>query len=127
MIQTIDLPHPFSVNKMYRNASAREKARGVKKRPHSEEYNTWARAAGWMVKAAKVKQLRGDCELHLIVCRKYRGDLDNVLKPVLDLFQQCGVVLNDKQFVRLSVERGDVETMRAVIAPATEAKAKVAA
>lgn len=115
--QVIDLPRPLSTNNLFFNTK-----RG---RVKSNEYVTWIRAAGWNIKAhtPKIKQLREPCEVHLYVTTKFRGDIDNSAKCVLDALQEFGVVLNDKLVTKLTIERADVEGVRVAIRPYKVAEA----
>lgn len=118
-VQVIQLPRPISVNRLWANVPGKGRVR-------TKDYRTWLRAAGWMIKAAHPKQMTGDCELTLTVTDAYRGDLDGTLKATLDLFETCGVVKNDRQFRKLTIQFGPVEGMRAEIAPLEDGKAVAA-
>lgn len=111
MMQVFDFPRPISTNALFFNR------RGG--RTKTKEYCTWLRAAGWAVKTKqpKAKQLREPCEVHLYVTDKWKGDIDNASKCVLDALQEFGVILNDKLVTRLTVERAAVEGVRVVVRP----------
>lgn len=110
MNAVIDLPRPISTNDLWVNIPGKGRAR-------SQRYRTWLRAAGWAVKAARVRQFVGPVQITLTVEEKYRGDLDNCWKAVLDCLEACGVVVNDRQFRRIIAQFGPVDGMRAEIAP----------
>lgn len=109
-VRIIDLPRPISVNRLWTNVPGKGRVR-------TQEYRTWMRAAGWMVKAAHPKQLRCAVSLTLTVNPEYKGDLDGVLKATLDCLETCGVVVNDRQFRKITLQFGPVDGMRAEIAP----------
>ncbi len=109
----IKLPYPMSLNHAFANVPGRGRVK-------TKAYREWSNTAGWLINAAKSahkvkKPLVSELSLHLFVTRKYRGDLDNTLKPVLDALEKNGIVKNDRQFKRLTVETADVENMICVV------------
>lgn len=115
--QVFDLPKPISTNELFRN--------GKGGRYKTARYVTWLRGAGWMIKAhtPKIRQLREPCEAHIYVTSKWRGDLDNALKGLLDSMQEFGVVLNDKLITKITIERAEIEGCRVAIRPFDKAEA----
>lgn len=107
--QTIDLPRPLSTNNLFFNTK--------KGRVKTREYCTWINSAGWEIKARspKLTQLRDPCEVHIYVTTKFRGDLDNSAKCVLDALQAFGVILNDKLVCKLTLERAEIEGCRVAV------------
>lgn len=108
-MQVFDFPKPPSTNKLY--------YRPRKGAPfRTKEYVTWMNAAGWEIKSKtpKVKQLREPCEVHIYL-NAPRMDVDNSTKPIMDLLESSGVILNDKLVTRLTVERANVEGVRVVV------------
>src|SRR5690242_18445728 len=82
---------PPSVNHIYRHTR--------KGTFRTQEYNTWANAMGWSIKA----QMRGQPKWNEPVfvtaaLRRPRAnaDLDNRLKGLADLLEDLGVISNDK-------------------------------
>ena len=116
--QSFDLPKPVSTNNLYYTAQK------TGKRHKTARYCTWLREAGWMIRAAspKVRQITGACEVSLTLSRSWRGDIDNI-KCVLDAMQNFGVILNDKQVERITIERADIEGCRVSIRPIEIAEA----
>lgn len=107
--QTVDLPRPISTNELFAN--------GKKGRYKTARYATWLQAAGWILRARqpKLRRIADACEVHIILCREWRGDIDNALKGLLDALQTFGVITNDKLVSRITIERGDVEGSRVSI------------
>lgn len=95
-----DLPLPPSANRMWR--------KGAGGRLHkSSEYSAWIESVQWLVVAQrKREQITGRAAL-TIHCGKFHGgaDLDNKIKPVGDMMQLAGAVLNDKQFDRIEIHK----------------------
>ena len=96
------LPLPPSVNDMWvmRNGGLYKSAR----------YKTWAEEAGWSVK----RQMAGlsgfgkqQVEVEICVPLDRRRDVDNFIKPALDLLQKMKVYRNDNQVARIKAERAD--------------------
>lgn len=72
----------------------------------------WRTAAGWAIReqmAALGNPPAFAGKVAVSVMFHDRGDIDNRLKPLLDLLQGCLVYLNDRQVKRLLVEMGDCE------------------
>jgi len=101
-----NLPYPLSLNNAFANVPGRGRVK-------TKAYRDWSTEAGWRINAAKriKKPLISELSLHLFVTKKYRGDLDNTLKPVLDALEKNGIIKNDRQFKRITVEAADVENM----------------
>ena len=96
------LPEPPSVNR-YKRVSMNGKLYSTKK------YLEWKKAAGWELLAQRIgaprKVLAGDLFVEMVFAR--RGDLDNRIKPLLDLLQDVGIYANDEQVVRLTATFGE--------------------
>ena len=86
---SISIPVPPSVNHMHKSG------RGY--RYSTAEYRNWQRSAGWEVLRQKPVPLTA-CryEVELTLPAKLRGDIDNRIKPVLDLLVKLGVVPDDR-------------------------------
>jgi Holliday junction resolvase RusA-like endonuclease len=115
MTIVLDLPLPPSVNRIWRSGRGR-----VYK---SAAYRGWLAAADAQVLASGYPKQRiaGAFTAHIIVGR-CRGDIDNRAKALLDWLQSREVIRNDKDCTRLTIERGDVEGCRVVVAAQAEAK-----
>ena len=101
---SLTLPLPPSVNH-YKKISIN----GV---PYSiKAYRAWKNEAGWLLKSQMMKvahkKLIDDVTVAIVFER--RGDLDNRVKPLLDLLVECGVMQDDKQVIRLLVEFGPIK------------------
>jgi Holliday junction resolvase RusA-like endonuclease len=98
---TFNLPEPPSVNhyKVYARAGAPVSTR---------KYRDWKEEAGWEIRrqsVGKQKWLEGPLQVELVFAQ--HGDIDNRIKPLLDLMQACGVFENDKQVERLVAQFGE--------------------
>jgi crossover junction endodeoxyribonuclease RusA len=94
-----DLPYPPSVNHYWL-------ARG-KKRFISGAGRKFRRDAFYLIKAAQARLIEGDCHVRveLYMPDKRKRDIDNILKPILDILQYSGVIRDDSQVCALSVAR----------------------
>ena len=103
MILTI--PVPPSVNGAWRNVPGKGRVR-------TGAYKTWATAAGWAVKAQHpgAQPMLGDLSVSIRIKRPRKGcDVDNRIKPILDLLTSMSIIGDDSQVVRVSCEWADVE------------------
>lgn len=87
------LPMPPSIWDMYQ---------GHGKRKHlSASYAKWREDAGWFIRGIR-EPISGPVSVHIAVKRpRSNADLDNRIKPVLDLLQHYRVIENDKQVSRV--------------------------
>lgn len=85
----IQLPLPPSVNNLFVNAG--------KRRVKSARYTEWLKAAGWELQAQKPAKVSGTFRFTMVAYRpdRRRRDLDNLIKPVLDLLKTHGVIEDD--------------------------------
>lgn len=112
-MQVIDIkPLPPSLNNMFVNVRGRGRIK-------SDRYRTWINAAGWDVKLAKAKPIHGPVRVSILINRpNKRSDLDNLVKPILDLLVTHGVLIDDSQVMALSTEWSDVvEGVRIFLEP----------
>jgi len=102
-VLTFTLPEPPSVNR-YKRVSANGALYSTKK------YRAWKKAAGWELLAQRLgmpkKELAGDLLVEIVFARK--GDIDNRIKPLLDLLQDIGVYANDEQITKLVATFGEI-------------------
>ena len=99
----LNLPEPPSVNAAYSNV------RG-KGRIKTREYKAWHTECLWMIKQAKPGIIKGEYTVALFLSEKTRKDVDNCLKPTLDLLASVGVSEDDKRCYRvISTKSPDVE------------------
>ena len=105
-------PHvPISVNKAYRNATARDHVKG---RIKTKEYTTWANAFGWDVKAAMARQkpILGPYSIVITIDRSKRhplADVTNMEKCLADCLQNLGVIENDRLCERSVIQWGSAQ------------------
>lgn len=93
---TASIPMPPSLNNAFVNVAGKGRVR-------SKAYNAWAEEAGWMIKARKNGTVLGPVSV-LIDIRPQNNrafDLDNRMKPCLDILVDCGVLPDDSnKFVK---------------------------
>lgn len=89
------LPIPPSVNRCWRNVPGVGRVR-------TAHYRAWRDAAGWELRAQRPPQIPGDVSISIRAGRpRRRRDLDNIIKPVLDILVSCGVIVDDSHVVAL--------------------------
>lgn len=99
----LTLPLPPSVNSYHRSVPLRN---GVPKVLISRAGRAWKKKALQIAQMQKPQTLEGEVAVTLTVYfRDRRRDLDNTVKPCLDLLQAIGVVANDRQVWRIAMER----------------------
>jgi Holliday junction resolvase RusA-like endonuclease len=89
---------PPSANRLWRNNRL------------SQEYRSWKDAAGWEAKTQLigVAPITGEFSATIEVPRN-RRDLDNSVKPLLDLCQAVGAIKNDKYAEEIHLYRVERE------------------
>ena len=108
----VELPIPPSVNAMFLNRRAGRPGRG---RVKSSTYQHWIIEAGWEAKLASLPKFGGAYALTLSLPQGMRGDVDNRLKPVLDLFVDLQITADDKHCSEARVRRADVPKGRCIV------------
>lgn len=103
---------PPSLNNIYANLPG-------KGRVKSNHYRIWRSAAGWDVKAAKVKLISGPVLLDITVekPRGVRSDVSNRIKATEDLLVEMGVLADDSLVMEVRARWGDVKGARIEIMP----------
>jgi crossover junction endodeoxyribonuclease RusA len=110
----IEIPYPPSVNGIWR---------GSKGGRHylSAKYKSWREAAGLMVNAqARGKRVSGPFAVEIQASRpdKRRRDIDNIVKPILDLLASMGVTPDDSECQMIHAEWvGRGEGVRVAVRP----------
>jgi Holliday junction resolvase RusA-like endonuclease len=99
---SLDLPFPPSVNRLWRSTKDGKHYR-------SPRYQTWFQAAGLEINRQRPGRVSGQFSVLLQLGRPDRRsrDLDNLMKPVLDLLQHHGVIDNDSLAQHVSVHWSD--------------------
>jgi Holliday junction resolvase RusA-like endonuclease len=102
-IMKATLPKPPSINHIYGYTCQKGFARSY----ITQEGRLWFQEASLRLQAQRdsKKTIETPCEIwiDLYTCRVQ--DVDNILKPILDLLQKNGVVKNDNLFYKLDVEK----------------------
>lgn len=96
-----ELPYPPSVNGLFFNAP--------KGRRKTIAYRNWLDAAGWQIVEQGRHSVHGYVSVSVALVKpdKRKRDLDNLMKPVLDLLVEMGVIDDDSLVKRISVQWAD--------------------
>ena len=90
---TISLPVPPSVNGLYRNVQGRGRVK-------TKRYMEWINAAGWALLESRPRKHNGAVSVHVLIEEPKRArDIDNILKPLLDLLTTHRVISDDSSKV----------------------------
>jgi crossover junction endodeoxyribonuclease RusA len=92
------LPMPPSTNNLFVNVPKRG-------RVPSARYRQWKTAAGLTLNVQRPEPVKGSAMVIMYVPWKVRGDIDNRIKPILDLLVTHGVIEDDSKVVSLSISR----------------------
>jgi len=96
---TITLPYPPSVNRYWRTVNGRMLV--------SAEARAYKKDAGWLAKASGMQPIDGDVAITIAAYRpQRRGDLDNVLKVLLDALISIAYE-DDSQITEINAKRFD--------------------
>lgn len=96
----IRIPIPPSLNHVFRNVP------GVG-RVKTGNYKRWITEAGYAVLAQRPEKIKGDVTVSITIGPRQRGDLDNRIKPVLDLLTKMRVIEDDRKVVQITAEWSD--------------------
>lgn len=96
MSVTLQLPLPPSANRLWVRAQ-----KGMRR---SDEYTAWLLEAGWTAKTQHPGKVDGPFKVSIHATRpdKRRRDLDNIIKPTLDLMQHPAIVEDDSDCEQVS-------------------------
>lgn len=116
-VAPIKLPLPPTVNSMFANRRGGGRQR-------TKKYNDWRQEAYLAAVAqpdTSLNMFSGPVMVD-ITCRRPRKncDIDNRIKPVLDLLQAAGVIEDDKHVMEVRARWGDVEGAEVSITHWTE-------
>lgn len=93
------IPLPPSANRIWRGGRNGG-------RPYlSAPYTHWKHEAGAMMKAMRLEKVEGAFDAEIILPEAMRGDVDNRVKPILDLCKEIGVTDDDKHCRSVLVRR----------------------
>ena len=98
------LPKPPSVNHIYGYTSKGGYARSY----ITKEGRAWFQEAGILLKKQirKRKPIESHVEVFIELHTAYfRQDVDNILKPILDLLEKNRIIKNDNLVIKLDVEK----------------------
>lgn len=90
MSATFTIPKPPSANGLFANVPG-------KGRIKTRSYKAWIKEAGWVLRIARVKAATGRVRVRLEVetPKAPKADIDNIVKPVMDLLKTAGVIADD--------------------------------
>lgn len=93
MTQTFLLPWPPTANSMWKHISRK----GSGQHYLSERYKAWKDAAGKELMVQRAKMVTGPVRILIGLCAptNHAWDLDNRVKPILDLLVNCMVIEED--------------------------------
>jgi Holliday junction resolvase RusA-like endonuclease len=94
----LDLPRPISVNRLWRTT----KGGGWYPSP---AYKQWKEEVGLIANANRVGCVHGTFGVTIRVKASWRGDIDNIAKATLDVFQSLGLIENDRLAQKIVIER----------------------
>lgn len=94
------IPIPPSVNSAWRNVAGKGRVR-------TKEYRVWAAEAGWALKVQRAPHIGGKVTVDIGVARIPNADVDNRIKPVLDLLVKMNVIDDDRYVEKVSAEWRD--------------------
>lgn len=116
------LPLPPSVNAMFveRRRSRNGKSGG---RTITEEYRRWREAAGKLLMVARLPKILGRIDVDIELPANMRGDIDNRVKPLIDLLVAHGLIDDDRHVWRITVERVEMLIEEARVTYSTAARA----
>lgn len=98
--QTYVLPVPPSVNNLFATVG--------KRRVKSKEYKAWQSEAGLRLIVARVgrkRKISGYVAIEIGLPINMRGDIDNRIKPIIDLLVKHAVIDDDRNVARVTVTR----------------------
>lgn len=104
---TFNLPICPSANNCWLNLGGK----GRKGRARTPHYNKWIDAAGWMVKAQRTVKIEGMVAVSIQCPRIANADIDNRIKPVLDLLVKMDVIDDDRDVEQVTAawtDKGDL-------------------
>lgn len=89
MTITLQLPLPPSANRLWVRAQ-----KGMRR---SDEYVAWLLEAGWTAKAQRCGKVAGPFKVSIHATRpdKRKRDIDNLIKPSLDLMEHLQIIEDD--------------------------------
>lgn len=96
-----ELPIPPSVNNLFVNRAG--KLHGG--RAKGSDYKRWLHDAGWTIKIGLPHHVPGIVRVLIEAPLNRRRDLDNVLKPLLDLLVKMAVIVDDSLIDDLRIVR----------------------
>lgn len=112
---TLAIPVPPSINHAFVNVPRRGRVK-------SKAYRDWRTQAGWALQSQPHAKVPGRVVVDIAVRRPSpNADVDNRIKPVLDLLVLHHVIDDDKNVARVSARWADVDACVVTVRPAEAA------
>jgi Holliday junction resolvase RusA-like endonuclease len=115
-ITELDLPAPPSANALFKNVAGKGRIR-------TDLYSTWIAHAGWQLKAQHPATIHGPVLILIGVERtNSRADIDNRIKPTLDLLVTHKLIKDDSHVIGVAAAWSPARNgrMRVAIIPAAD-------
>src|SRR5258708_19686636 len=101
----LDLPKPPSINHIYGYTCQKGFARSY----ITKEGKNWFEVASLMLKTQwHGVMVEKPCAVSIVLRTCRRQDVDNILKPILDLLQKTTVIKNDELIYELDINKAKV-------------------
>jgi Holliday junction resolvase RusA-like endonuclease len=103
MSQGFEVPLPPSANRLWRSHTSKKTGKPVIY--PDPKYTTWQKEGHVAIAQQRPKPIMGEVEVRIYLVRKSKAaDLDNKIKPLLDLMEKANLIENDKLVMKLSAE-----------------------
>ena len=99
---SLSLPMPPSTNHLFATFNG--------KRIKTKPYRDWITEAGWQLHLQRAGGIEGRFSIEVLIprpARKGKIDLDNRLKPLLDVLKKHGVIVDDSLAERITLAWSD--------------------
>ena len=108
MIQTFHLPLPPSLNNSFLNLRGRGRIKSTK-------YRAWIEEAGYRLNGQSPRRVEGPVRVSIVAVRENRlRDIDNIIKPILDLLVRHGVIEDDRRVEVVAAAWGSSDNLKGV-------------
>lgn len=99
--QTFRLPIPPSLNNCFVNVGGRGRIK-------SRQYSRWMTSAGWELRIQRPRKVAGKVSVSIVIARpNANSDIDNRIKPLLDLLVKHEVIVDDRHVAAISARWAD--------------------
>lgn len=109
----LTMPLAPSINSCTRNVYGKGRA-------NTTIYNKWIKAAGWEINAQTFCRMGGKVAVTILCPRVARADIDNQIKPTLDLLVKMNVIDDDQHVEQVTARWVDARALMEVRIEATD-------